>query len=174
MRKGVYDYFSNADRLFLKLVVFLTIILLVSQAFMLKGTLRNHISQVDKLEGERISLESPTYVEAPLQISDSSASAAGFMHSLRENRSLVVRMVKPANAPEVYILVNGKVIDDFHKGQVRLTVYDGDFVEIDATSLPEPAQFVINTIGGKTNSPINGLMLESKGNIVPIGKIKFK
>lgn len=174
MRKALYDYFINADRLFLKLVWLLTILLLLSQALMLKDGARGYISQVDKLEGERISLESPVYVEAPLQISNRSTSAAGLMNSLRENRSIVVRMVKPANSTEVYILVNGKVIDDFHKGQVRLTVYDGDFVEIDATSFSEPVQFVINTIGGKTISPIDGLMLESKGNIVSIGKIKFK
>lgn len=174
MHKAFYEYIKNADRLFLKIIWLFAALLIVSQALLLKDTIRVRISQVDKLEGERISLEAPVYVAAPLPISNSLANTAGPMHSFRESRDLIIHMVKPAQGAEIYIIVNGKVIDDFHQSNVRLTVYEGDFVEIDATSVTAPAQFVIHVMGGKTASPMDGLLLESNGNTVAVGKIKFK
>ena len=65
-------------------------------------------------------------------------------------------------------------MNDFRKGICKLTVYDGDYVEIDGTSLSTSTAFRIEVPDGGLLSPQNGLLVEGKKGIFPVGKIKFK
>lgn len=130
------------------------------------------MSRVDKLEGENISLQEPIYANS--QLNQSTTWMAGQFKSLRETKAINIRMIKPTGNSQIYAIVNGKVVDDFRKGSVRLAVYDGDYVEIDTTSYQGTSQFVVNVLGSKVASPMDGLLLDGNSNIVSIGKIKFK
>lgn len=172
MNNSKWRWIINGDKLILKLAVFFVVLLVISQTLLLKETTRLYISRVDKLEGEHISLQEPIYANSPPQ--QSTTWMAGQFKSLRESKVLNIRMIKPAGNPQIFVIVNGKVMDDFRKGSVRLAVYDGDYVEIDSTGYQGASQFVINILGSKIVAPIEGLLLDGNSTIVPVGKIKFK
>lgn len=172
MRNSKWSWIINGDKLILKLAVLFVVLLVISQTLLLKETTRMHMSRVDKLEGEPISLQEPSYANSPPH--QNTTWMAGQFKSLRENKVISIRMIKPSGNSQICAIVNGKVMDDFRKGSVRLTVYDGDYVEIDATAHKGVSQFVVNILGSKVAAPMDGLSLEGNANIVPVGKVKFK
>lgn len=173
MGTSKWSWLLNADRIIYKLAIVFIVILVGVQMLHISDKTRMYISRVDRLEGEQITLEGTYYAEAPLEIKENDA-AAGYFKSLRESRVLNLRLIKPGSSLDVRAVVNGKVVDDFRKGSIRLVVYDGDYVEVDATALHEPVQVIVNVIGNKIIAPIDGLYLEGNGNVLPIGKVKFK
>lgn len=173
MSTSKWNWLLNIDKLIFKLAAVLIVTLVSAQLLHMNDNTRLYISKVDRLEGERISLEGTYHAEAPLLIKESE-SASGYFKSLRANKVLNLRLIKPTMSSNICVIVNGKVIDDFRKGSVRLVVYDGDYVEIDSTAYQGPVQVVVNVIGDKLEAPIDGLFLEGNGMIIPIGKVKFK
>lgn len=173
MGTSKWNWLLNADRVIFKLVIILTIALVAAQLLHISDKTRMYISKVDRLEGEQITLEGTYYAEAPLQIKESETTA-GYFKSLRESKVLNLRLIKPSNSSQIHAVVNGKVIDDFRKGSIRLVVYDGDYIEINATAYQGSVQAIVNVIGDKIASPIDGLYLEGNGSVMPVGKAKFK
>jgi hypothetical protein len=147
--------------------------LLLTQMAMFKEEARHYLSRVDRLEGEKVSLDSNLYASNSLTISERTVVSKQ-IPSFRESRNLIVRMIKPAGDARAFATINGEKMSDFSRGEVNLTVYDGDYVEIDCAELKAPAQFVVTVSGGSMTAPVDGLVVETKNNIGTIGKIKFK
>lgn len=173
MERSNWRWIHKRDRLLLYLTSVCLSLLLFSQIILLFQTGRVRLSRIDRLEGQQISLDIPPYSDEPVKMIDSQ-TVINPLHFFRSSQVLIIRMINPAHHHGVVATINGKAAEAFYKGEVRLTVYDGDYVEIDATSLKQPAQYVVHVPGSKVLSPINGLILESRGTITPVGKVKFK
>ena len=63
---------------------------------------------------------------------------------------------------------------NFGKGEVELTVYEGDYIEIDAVRIKKTAQFIIDTHKNDLVYPVDGILLENQSNLVVVGKVIFK
>lgn len=172
-RRKKYNPFESWEPLIIRLAAACVIALVAVQALIYHDTPRRYLSRVDKLEGDPVTWQTPLVAEAPLVISEGSPVASR-IHMLRENRLVVIRIVHPAAAADVYPLVNGERAGDFKSGEASVTVYDGDYLEIDASRLPAAGRFVVTVPDGGLVSPLDGLVVEGRGAAVPIGKVKFK
>ena len=143
------------------------VLLLVVQILMLNATPRRFLSLVDRLEGESITRQS-LLAENQLMLVDQ--LPVNRPATARVGKSIVIRMVTSKAQPGVYVTVNGQRSGNFAHGEVKLTVYDGDYVEIDASDCPEKLRFVVDVRDKAVRSPVNGLMLESTGGLLPVGK----
>lgn len=165
--------FKN-EKWLIQTIIFLLLVLVAAQTLMLKKLPRQYMSRVDKMEGEQISFDLPLYASTNhLTIADRSVVSKR-LPSIREGRIIVIRQIKPASSTRAFITVNGELAADFRKGDVKLTVYDGDYVEIDASMLSEASQFIVNVPGAGLASPADGLVVECLGSITSVGKIKFR
>jgi hypothetical protein len=170
-KKSRWKQIVCGENVLLRLAVICAGILVISQVLLLKEGTRFYLSQVDRLEGEQISLQIPLYAGTPLSIMETIVT--NHLKSLRESKIIMIRMIKPLQSTNVFVTVNGKVMDSFQKNSIKLTVYDGDYVEIDATLLKEQGQFIVNVPGSGLSVPLDGLVLESNSTVVVVGKIKF-
>jgi hypothetical protein len=126
---------------------------------------RPYFSRVDYLEGQPISADEKT-------ANHMTQNVLTAKELLRKSKSVTIHIIKPAQSSKVKVTVNGQTAGNFTNGYITFSVYSGDFVEIDATKLAEPGQYVVNTDAEELKN-LSGLVLESKGNIVTLGKIKF-
>lgn len=171
MRRSRKNPFVRWDWLLLRVAAGCVAILLASQLIRLSEGPRRHLSRVDRLEGEPATLQMPYYASAPGQ---ENAPVVNRIEWLREHKTITVRMIQPQQHAGVHVTVNGKRAGDFRRGQVELTVYEGDYLEIDAGALRQPGRFVVNAPEGGVAAPADGLALEGQGEAIPIGKVKFK
>jgi hypothetical protein len=162
------------ETILFRLILFFVVALFISQLLLFKEGTRMYLSKVDKMEGEKITAAMPLYADTPLQITEDTTVVKGYQNLLRKSKVIFIHMVNPSDNLDTYVVVNGKRTDHFTKGNCRITVYDGDYVEIDATSFERPVQFIINVPDNDLLSPSNGLVVEGSKSILPIGKIKFK
>ncbi|MDF2635573.1 MAG: hypothetical protein K0R78_2447 [Pelosinus sp.] len=174
MDKSKSNWMIRSESILLRLIIVCVTALLISQIFLFKEGTRNYLSKVDKMEGERITATMPLYADAPLQITEETAVVKNYQNLLRKSRKILIHIVKPPEHANIYVIVNGKRVDDFTKGSSKITVYDGDYLEIDATELELSAQFIIKIPEKDLLSPLDGLVVEGSKSILPIGKIKFK
>ncbi|WP_378955522.1 hypothetical protein [Pelosinus sp. sgz500959] len=174
MRRSKKKWIIDVEGVLIYLLSLCMIVLLLSQILLLKEGTRFYLSKVDQMEGESLSLDMPLYADTPLQITEETTVGTDYQHLLRKSKVIVIKMIKGSNGSAIFILVNGKKVDDFRKNNSKLTVYDGDYVEIDGRSSSQPLQFVINIPDQGFLSPPNGLILEGENQIFTIGKIKFK
>jgi hypothetical protein len=166
------SFFDFWGKPLLYLAVGCVILLFLSQALLLKEHTRRYLSSVDKLEGESIVLQTPAADSGPVTVTDYSPVANLFTMQ-REHKVITVRMLIPARSRDVFVLVNGSHGGDMSKGELSLTVYEGDYLEIDAQLLNEPGRFVLNNHGPGVISPEDGLLLEGKSQLITIGRVKF-
>jgi len=174
MRKSKDKWITRVEDVLMRLIIICIAALLLSQILLLKEGTRLYLSKVDKMEGEDLTSTMPLYADTPLQITEETTVFKDYQNLLRKSEVIVIRMIKNSNNPNVFIMVNGKKIADFGKGDSKLTVYDGDYVEIDATALSWADQFVIKVPQNGLLSPQDGLVVEGAKTIIPVGKIKFK
>ena len=174
MRESRDKWASRGEKLLFRLIIICVATLLVSQMLLLKEGTRIYLSKVDKMEGELIASANPLQTDTPLQILEETTAVKSYQNLFRKNKVILIRMATQEKEPNVYVLVNGKKADNFSNGNSKLTVYDGDYVEIDARSLKHPVRFIINVPDKDVLSPIDGLMVEGNKSILQIGKIKFK
>lgn len=172
-RRKKYNPFVSWEPFLIRLAAACVIALVAVQVLIYHDTPRRYLSRVDKLEGDPVTWQTPLVAEAPLVISEGSP-VANRIQMLRENRLIIIRIVQPAAAADVYPVVNGERAGDFKNGEAAITVYDGDYLEIDASRLPAAGRFVVTVPGGGLVSPLDGLVVEGRGAAVPIGKVKFK
>lgn len=172
--------FLIVDRLLIKLSTAAVILLFVVQALLLNGSARKYLSLVDKLEGEQITSPSTLYAaDVPWPTPDTAMSSvhkvvAKSIRTLRPSKNIIIRMINPPSGEAAVVTVNGEIMGHFGKGKVELTIYDGDYIEIDAANINIPAQFVIDTHQSDMVFPADGIMLESKNNMIVVGKVIFK
>lgn len=168
-----YNPFDRWEPLLVRLAATCVAVLLLAQVLLYHDTPRRYLSRVDKLEGEAVTWQTPLVASAPLVISEGSP-VANRHHILRDSRNVVVRMISPVGAADVYAVVNGERVGSFGGGEVVVTVYDGDYLEIDASRLPSAGRFVVAVPDGDLVSPPNGVIVEGRGATLPVGKVKFK
>jgi hypothetical protein len=172
--KSKDNWMIHSEAILLRLIVICIATLLISQLLLFKEGTRIYLSKVDKMEGERITATMPLYADAPLQITEETTVIKNYQNLLRKSKVILIQIVKPSEHAAIYVLVNGKRVDDFTKGSSKITVYDGDYLEIDATELDQPVQFIVKIPEKDLLSPLDGLVVEGSKSILPIGKIKFK
>ena len=168
------NWMERGEVILFRLLVICITTLFISQLLLFKEGTRIYLSKVDQMEGERITAAIPLHTDTPLQIVEETTVVKHYQNLLRKSKVLLIHMVKPPTESDVYIMVNGKRVDGFTKGNSKITIYDGDYVEIDATALVQPIQFIVNVPDNDLLSPQDGLIVEGSKRILPIGKIKFK
>jgi len=174
-------YFVTIDQLLIRLVTIAVILLLTVQVLLLHDETRKHLSLVDKLEGERITAPTTMYAadisltEPTRTFNTVSKVLAKSIRSLRPGKDITIRMIPPAATSDAVLTINGEIAGNFALKKVAITVYDGDYLEIDVTKLKgKPAQFIIDTHNSGLLSPLDGILLESQSNTITIGKVIFK
>ncbi len=168
-----YRPFERWEPLIIRLAVFCAAALLVVQLLLYQDVPRSYLSRVDRLEGDSVTWQTPLVAGTPLVISEGSPVANRFT-LLRDSRKVVIRIVQPAAAANVYVVLNGERAGDFAAGEAAVTVYDGDYLEIDAGQLATAGRFVVAVPDGGLASPLHGAIVEGGGGVVPVGKVKFK
>ena len=149
------------------------VILLVTQVLLFTDTARPYLSRVDRLEGEPVRTDAALYAAGAIDTVDSkTVSKPGA--SVRDHRTLLIRMVHPASDARAFVTVNGARLADFARGEAQVSLYEGDYVEIDARQMAEDTRFVLTVKGGSMVTPIDGLVLEGRESIVTVGRIRFK
>lgn len=174
MRRSKNKRMISVEDVLLRLITVCITVLLLSQLLLFKEGTRRYLSKVDKAEGEDLSLAAPLYADTPLQITEEKTVIKNYQNLLRSSKVIMIKMISVPNNPNVFIMVNGKKVDDFSKGERKITVYDGDYLEIDATAVSLPVQFVIKVSDKEFISPQDGLFVEGSKKILVIGKIKLK
>lgn len=168
-----WNWLLNLDRPIFKLAVAFVIVLVIAQMAHINDKARLYISKVDRLEGNNITLDVKHQAESPLQLK-AVESPVGYFQSMRESRVLNLRLIKPSKSHDILVVLNGKVVDDFRSGSVRVVVYEGDYVEVDASEYQGLVQAIVNVVGDKVSTPIDGLMVEGSKMAIPIGNVKFR
>jgi hypothetical protein len=168
------NWMIRGETILFRLILIFVIALFISQLLLFKEGTRIYLSKVDRMEGEKITATMPLYADTPLQITEDTTVVKGYQNLLRKRKVIFIHIVNPSENLNIYMVVNGKRADGFTKGNCRITVYDGDYVEIDATALEQPVQFIINVPDNDLLSPADGLVVEGSKSILAIGKIKFK
>lgn len=74
----------------------------------------------------------------------------------------------------VKILVNGKEKADFSKNKVEIEVYDGDVVEIDASSVSYPVEVVIDSKSENILNDCINLSVEARSDIKALIKVRIR
>ena len=174
MRRSKDKWITRVDDVLMRLIIICITALLLSQILLLKEGTRMYLSKVDKMEGEDLTSAMPLYADTPLQITEETTVLKNYQNLLRRSKIIVIKMIKDSANPTVFVMINGKKVADFGKGDSKITVYDGDYVEIDATSLSRPVQFVIKVPDNGLLSPQDGMVVEGSKMIFAVGKIKFK
>lgn len=137
--------------------------LLITQTVLFRDDTRTYFSKVDYLEGQPISVDGEP---APAE------NVINSSQSLRKSKNITIHMIKPQHNENVLVTINGQTAGSFASSYVTIAVYSGDYVEIDATKMPEAGEYIVYTDAAEL-SKLNGLLLESKHSIVVLGKIKF-
>ncbi|MBC8015260.1 MAG: DUF5359 family protein [Sporomusaceae bacterium] len=174
MRRSEKKRIISVEDVLIRLIVVCITVLLLSQLLLLKEGTRRYLSKVDKMEGEDLSLAAPLYADTPMQITEEKTVVRNYQNLLRSSKVIMIKMISATNNPSIFIMINGKKIDDFSKGDRKITVYDGDYLEIDATAVSLPVQFIIKVPDKEFLSPQDGLVVEGSKKILVVGKIKFK
>lgn len=149
------------------------IVLVLSQALLLKENPRRYLSWVDKIEGDPVSMQTPVAAGSPMIITEN-LTVVNRPNTSREHKTVIICMLRPAFNREVYILVNGNRSADLSNGDAQISVYEGDYIELDATRLKEQGQFIVKVGEPGVVSPQNGLVCEGKACLIPVGKVIFK
>lgn len=163
------SYSHYIKRNFLTLAAAGCVLLLLAVQILLLGQAgRSYLSLVDRLEGEP--LVNPEGNRASVYDSP----VLNRLTALRESCLLTVTMLEPAADPQAFVTVNGERAGYFAKGEVAIKVYDGDYVEINASAGSRPVRFRLATADDKVAVPPNGMILEGKPSVIKLGRIKFR
>ena len=158
------------DKLLPRLIVAsLCALILVQTVLFMDGT-RQLISKTDKLEGEQIAGQR----RKPVKEEEARARVViEPLQKLKKGRNLSISVLSMHKHPNVLVLINSHPAGNFQDGSVRLTVYENDYLEIDARHWQEAVRFRIE---GEADIllPLLGAEFESQGGILAIGRVKLK
>jgi hypothetical protein len=156
------------DKLLPKLVVAFLCGLIVAQVVLFMDGTRQYISKTDKLEGEQLALHRPGAAKA-----DAARTVLEPLHKLRKGKTLSFSVVSKEKRPSIVVRVNNQVAGNFRDGTVRLTVYEQDYLEIDASGWREPVRLRVEADPGIL-LPISGVEFETIGDTLAVGQVKLK
>lgn len=171
---------DKIGKFILKVIFCCLAVLLVSQCFLFNSYTRIYLSRVDRLEGEPISDVNIASSYADRLESDNVFSKVNQLVnktsiSFRKKEEITVRMIVPRQSEKVFIVINGQRIENMAEGSVTFNVYDGDYVEIDASGIDEMCQFVLDiSDDSKYLKDFEGLIIKGQEDFLPIGKIKLE
>ena len=156
------------DKLLPRLVIAALCLLLVVQAALFMDGTRQYISLTDKLEGEQLAINRPAAkkeaaVKAVLEP----------LQKLRKGKPLTLTVLSVEKKPNIVVRVNNQPVGNFRDGVIQLIVYENDYLEIDATEWPQLAHVRIVVDPGIL-LPISGVELDTRGDVVAIGRVKLK
>lgn len=174
LKKDKYRWLITGEILCRRSVFTCLTLLVICQFFLLKDSLRPYLSKVDQLEGENIAFNLPAYAGEPLKVSDKTETAITPFRTLRESKIIVIKAVSPSSSQMAYVRINGNVAGNFEKGELKITVYNGDYLEIDSTELQEPADFIVKVPNSGLIFPEDGAIVQTNQHLATIGLVKFK
>lgn len=156
-----------------KFTIVCIIVLISTQLMMLQDTFRQFFSQIDHVEGTSLITQENVSTE-PLwvKVAQSQLAVVHLFMSQRNSKSLVLRMIEPKASDDVWVMVNGEKMANFHNGEVNLVVYEGDYVEIDSSKLHKTARFVVKVPHGDLITPTDGMTFDEVGSVIAVGKVK--
>lgn len=164
MKRSKKD-FMEYDGLLFKISLYCIVGLLLTQLFLLHDQTRIYLSQVDKLEGNKLAMDThnnPSVVITAIN-----------QTTRKEHKTLLIRMCDSRYSNQVFVLVNGKIAGDLGLGELEIRIQEGDDLQLDATLLKEPVQYIVDQPDATIQYPPNHSLFASSGNIVSIGKVKF-
>lgn len=157
--------FMDYDRFLVKISLYCILGLLLTQLFLLHDQTRIYLSQVDKLEGNKLVMDTHNHSSVVITTINQTAQ--------KEHKTLLIQMCDPRYSNQVLVIVNGRIVGDLGLGELEVRVQEGDDLQLDATLLKEPAQYIVNQPDATIQYPPNHSLFASSGNIVSIGKVKF-
>lgn len=161
-------YFMDYDIVLLKASIYCIFFLFLSQCFLFYDQTRNYLSQVDKIEGERIVLEAPLAgKDTPIVITAT--------HPQREEdkTGIFTIYMQDFASQQVFVMINGQKTGNFKTGELRITASEGDLIQIDATQVKETIQYTVDLSKTKVRFTEDHTFFASEGNIISLGKVKF-
>lgn len=157
--------FMDYDGFLFKISLYFILGLLLTQLFLLHDQTRGYLSQVDKLEGNKLAMDTANNPSVVITTINQAVRI--------EHKTLSIRMCDSRYSNQVLVMVNGKPVGDLGLGELQITVQDGDDLQLDATLLKEPAQYTVDQPDEAIQYPPNHSLFASYGNIVSMGKVKF-
>lgn len=149
--------------------------LLIALQFLFIGdATRLYVSYVDRLEGENIELVMPLEAIKPSKEEGKSLVVARSFPFMKQKRIMKIRVVEPRASDAIRFIINGQPAGTFQTGELSVTVFDSDYAEIDATEVQETARYIVQVAEQDFIYPEDGMLFETEGTVVPIGKIKFR
>lgn len=165
---------NRLERYLLKLAIICVVALVSIQMMMLHDGVRHLFSQTDHLEGQPLFARQEDSAEPSWYSAvESRLSAASLFTNRRKSKSVILQMIKPKASDKVWVTVNGEKVNDFRYGETSITVYEGDYLEINSDGLNSPSQFIVKVPQHDIVTPADGSIVEGTGKIVTIGKVKF-
>ena len=149
------------------------VLLAAVQTATFHSEIRLYLSQVDRLEGETINHDLAHYTASPSGVVERTVVTAK-VPVFRQSRTIIIRMIQPKAGSNIYVMINGEKAADFGRGDVHLTVFDGDYVEIDCSAADQAARFAVRVPAGGLVLPVDGLLVDQEGSVASIRKIKFR
>lgn len=168
--KNGQDWLWSLDKKIQPAAIFCVAVLVVIQLLLFFDESRIFFSRIDKLEGDRVALEFTP--DKPGNEAEGRSVWQEFQ-VLRRGRKMQIKVLT-GSGNQVYIKINGNRVDALAPGLAAVTVYDGDYLEIDATLQPGPVSYQVVKVDPDIISPFAGAVLTTRGNIAPIGRIKLK
>ncbi|VBB07964.1 Hypothetical protein LUCI_3229 [Lucifera butyrica] len=172
MQNSNGKWFIRGEQLVLRLCIVFIGLLLITQALELKEQTRRYFSLVDRLEGQSVALDLPSYNKAPMVFTE--RPVTGNVNPQRAGQRITISLLGPSPGGEAYISINGENLAELSGEGVTIAVYGGDYLEIDATRVKKPLTAIVHTNGQAVLFPPDGLVVEGRNSKLPIGKIKLR
>lgn len=169
-RSRAMAFFNKWEKLLMYFTVCCLVMLLLSQALLYRDGTRKYLSWVDKIEGDSIML---SYPGSPGSSAYGNSPVAITISPQRPTKSIVLKVLKPDYTFAAWVNVNGRRVADFGRGEVRLDVFEGDFIEIDATHLDDQATFNVRVTEEGVLSPKSGMTFSGRAAMLSVGSVKF-
>ena len=147
------------------------LLLLCSQLMLTYKPVRLHLSYVEQIEGRGIEGQRVKIAAESPEITEKSVAAAPEAPG-DEKRLLVITAQEAGPHIQALVIVNGKGIP-FRQDEVTLEVQEGDVLEIDARA-DKLRNFRISARHNDIEYPVSGTTVETDGNKVFLGKVRFK
>lgn len=158
-----------------KSLVFLGLITIIgSQLALTQVTARQYLSYVDRLEGQRIQGEQANYAEKPLEIREKTVTALPDIGGSGDTRLLKIFLIDPLPQDAARVLVNRQNVLPFVRGEVSISVHEGDVLEVDGSGAGRLLKFRILAPHNDIEVPASESMAETKGNTAALGEVRFK
>ncbi len=151
------NFFNRIGKFFINLMV-ICLILLVSFQIVLKND-----SAYNELKGlERM-------ITGVFSSDNNQAVQVTESRSIREHGTLVVDLMQDLSLPEVWLLRNGERVQSFADGIVRVEVYDGDLISIDASDYRGVLWFEVTSVSHNIKNWKQGDQFRITNNILGLG-----